>query len=553
MKWDQEFDVIVVGSGASGFAAATTATLEGLDTLLIEKENVFGGASAYSGGGIWIPNNRYLMEAGVGDSYEEAKLYLDTTVGERTPDVIKETYLKKGVEMLDYFHNKAQHMRFFYAKDYSDYYAHLPGGKAHGRSIEPHIFDLRKLGEWYPLMRKAAMDTKGFVMTGQDFKHINMITRTMEGKFRSLTLGMRLVRSKLTGAKLASLGQALMARMALSYKEAKGKLWVNTAFEDFMVEDSRVIGIQVKREGETQFLRAKKGVILSSGGFSRDEEKREKYLPKPTKVEWTSVPPGQTGDIITPAEKLGAKFDLMDRVWGAPSIINHNGQPFFLVAERAIPRMIIVDQDGNRYLNEAKPYHEFVDDMYAHNEKTGGKAVHSWLIIDREAKKRYLFGGQFPGQEFPKEYFEHNIVYSGDTVETLAEKISMKPESLRATIDRFNGFARNGKDEDFGRGDVPYDNYYGDPSIAKNPNLDPFDKGPFYAIRVYPGDISTKGGVEIDEHARVMKEDGTPIEGVYAAGNCSAAIMGTTYPGPGATIGPGMTFGYIAAMDCKNQ
>lgn len=553
MNWDKELDVIVVGGGATGFSGALTSRLEGMDTLLIEKEDKFGGASALSGGGIWIPNNRYLVEAGVADNYEEAKLYMDSTIGDRVSDSMKDTYLKKGIEMLDYLHNHTKHMRYSYATNYSDYYAHLPGGKAHGRSIEPLIFDLRNLGDWLNLMKVTPKSaTKGFTMTGQDFHKVNMITRTMEGKIRSLRLGMRMIKSKITGSHLASLGQSLIGRLALSYKEAGGEVWVRTAFEDFVIENDRVVGIKVNKEGKEMFLKARKGVILGSGGFSRDQSKREKYLPQPTNANWTSAPLGQTGDLITPAEKLGASFDLMDKVWGAPSIIDHTGRPFFLVADRGIPSMVVIDQNGDRYLNEAIPYHEFVDKMYEHNDQTGGKAIHSWMIIDKRTKNRYLFCGQFPGQDFPKEYYENDIVRTGNTVEELASKLDIKPEKLKETIDRFNNFARNAKDEDFGRGDNPYDRYYGDPSL-KNPNLDVLENGPFYALRVFPGDIGTKGGVEIDEKGRILKTDGTYIEGVYAAGNCSASVMGETYPGPGATLGPGMTFAYIAAMDCKEK
>lgn len=552
MNWNKEYDVLVVGSGASGFSAALTAKLEGMETLLIEKEGKFGGATALSGGGVWVPNNRYLVEAGVADTFEEAKQYMDSTIGERTSDLMKETYLHKGIEMLDYFHTKTNHMRFSYATDYSDYYAHFPGGKAHGRSIEPLIFDARKLDDWEKLMLEPTLDTAGFVMTGQDFRYVNMLTRTWQGKMRALRLGLRMIKSKITGARFVSLGQALIARFALSYKEAGGELWVNTAFEDFVVENDRVIGIKVKKDGKEMYLKARKGVIFGSGGFSKDQEKREKYLPKPTNHEWTSSPEGQTGDLLTPAEKLGVKFDLMDKVWGAPSIIDHEGKPYFLVADRAIPSMIIIDQNGDRYLNEAIPYHEFVDKMYEHDTKTKGKAIHSWIIVDKRTKSRYLFDTLFPGQDFPKEYYEKDIVRIGNTVEELAEKLGMKPEKLKETIERFNGFARNGKDEDFGRGDNPYDRYYGDPTL-KNPNLDVLDKAPFYALRVYPGDIGTKGGVTIDEYGRVLKEDGSYVKGLYASGNCTASVMGETYPGPGATLGPGMTFGYLAAMDCKQH
>ena len=552
MKWDFEYDVVVIGSGASGFAAGITATKEGMKTVLIEKEKYFGGASALSGGGVWIPNNRYLVEAKVKDSFEEAKNYLDSTVGDQVSNKMKETYLTKGVEMLDYFHNLSEHMRFSYAKDYSDYYPHLEGGKGEGRSIEPLVFNLNKLGDWRDLLLPPTIDSKGFVMTGQDFRHVNMITRTWKGKLASLNLGARLISYLLFRTRYAALGQALIGRLALTYKEMNGELWLNSPFVDYVVENDKVMGVKIFKEGKEVTVKAKKGVIFGSGGFSKRQEYREKYLPAPTNQAWTSSPEGQTGDILEPTLKLGAKLGFMNKVWGAPSIIDHTGKPFFLVADRAIPSMIITDQDGNRYINEPTPYHEFVDKMYEHNQRTNGKAIYSWILLDHKAKKRHLFAGLFPGQDFPKEYYQNGIVIKAESIAELEEKLAMPKGNLVKTVERFNGFAKAGKDLDFNRGDTAHDRYYGDPTL-KNPNLDEMNVGPFYALKVYPGDIGTKGGVVIDEYARILKEDGSPIEGLYACGNCSAAVMGETYPGPGATIGPGMTFGYIAAMHCKKE
>lgn len=551
-KWDYEFDLVVVGSGASGFSAAITGKNEGLSTILIEKEDLYGGASALSGGGVWIPNNHYLVEAGVKDSHEEAKSYLNTTVGDQVSDELKETFLLKGIEMLNYLHQTSEHMRFTYAKDYPDYYPHLKGGKAEGRSIEPAIFNLNELGDWRISLKPPTVDTKGFVMTGQDFRHINMITRSWKGKIKSLSLGWRLINFLLFRKRYATLGQALIGRLALTYKELNGELWLNTPFKDFIFENDKVIGIKIIENGEEKTVKAKKGIVFASGGFSRNQQYREKFLPAPTDKTWTSSPIGQTGDLLEPAGKLGADLRFMDRVWGAPSIIDHEGIPFFLVADRAIPSMIITDQDGHRYINEPTPYHEFVDKMYAHNEKTNGKAIHSWIILDHKAKKRHLFAGLFPGQDFPKAYYENDVVYKADTITELEKKMNIPSGNLLKTIGRFNGFSKTGKDLDFNRGETAHDRYYGDFTL-NNPNIDEINQAPFYALKIYPGDIGTKGGVVIDKHARVLKEDGTPIEGLYACGNCAAAVVGETYPGPGATIGPGMTFGHIAAIHCTQK
>lgn len=544
MKWDASYDVVVVGSGAAGLTAGLTAKLQGMKSLVIEKTDRYGGASAISGGALWIPNNHIIKGAGVPDTHELARQYLDSTIGDRVPEELKEAYITRGPEMLRFLYNKTKHMRFQYAKGYSDYYPEKPGGLSQGRSIEPLIFDLTKMGSLANSMRRATLSTKGFTMNSYEFHKVNMITRTLKGKTTALKLGARLVKSKVTKSDPVALGEALIARLRLSLAEANGELWLSTAFKDFIMGKGRVIGIIVERDGQELKIEAKKGVVLSSGGFSHNQTLREKYLPSPTNAAWTSSPEGQTGDILEPGVKIGATLDLMDKVWGAPSVIDPQGHPFFLVADRGVPNMIVVDSAGQRFVNEAAPYHEFVDTMYKHQEVTQ-QAVPSWILIDASAKSRYIFTGLFPGQAFPKSWFEHGVAKSAETIEELAKQMEVPAENLVATVNRFNDFARNGHDDDFYRGDSAYDNYYGDPTLP-NPNLAEIKKAPFYALRLYPGDIGTKGGLVVDEYARVIKENGEPIEGLYASGNCSASIMGETYPGPGATIGPGMTLSFVA-------
>lgn len=550
MKWDASYDVVVVGSGAAGLTAGLTAKLQGMKSLVIEKTDRYGGASAISGGALWIPNNHIIKGAGVPDTHELARQYLDSTIGDRVPEELKEAYITRGPEMLRFLYNKTKHMRFQYAKGYSDYYPEKPGGLSQGRSIEPLIFDLTKMGSLANSMRRATLSTKGFTMNSYEFHKVNMITRTLKGKTTALKLGARLVKSKVTKSNPVALGEALIARLRLSLAEANGELWLSTAFKDFIMGKGRVIGIIVERDGQELKIEAKKGVVLSSGGFSHNQTLREKYLPSPTNAAWTSSPEGQTGDILEPGVKIGATLDLMDKVWGAPSVIDPQGHPFFLVADRGVPNMIVVDSAGQRFVNEAAPYHEFVDTMYKHQEVTQ-QAVPSWILIDASAKSRYIFTGLFPGQAFPKSWFEHGVAKSAETIEELAKQMEVPAENLVATVNRFNDFARNGHDDDFYRGDSAYDNYYGDPTLP-NPNLAEIKKAPFYALRLYPGDIGTKGGLVVDEYARVIKENGEPIEGLYASGNCSASIMGETYPGPGATIGPGMTLSFVATAHMAN-
>lgn len=550
-KWFAEYDVVIVGSGAGGLTAGITAQLEGLSALIIEKTDQFGGSTSKSGGTIWIPNTSHLKDAGVHDSYEEAKAYLDATIGDRTSDSLKNAFLNKGPEMVKYLDEKTEHVRWDYTPGYSDYYPEEPGGKSVGRAIEARVFDLRNLGDDLPNLRLSGLPTKGMVLNSYEFHKVNMITRTLIGKLTSLKVGMRLIRSTLTPYDPSSLGEALIARLYAAYKEAGGELWVSTPFEELIDEKGRVIGVVAEQNGEKVNIRAKKGVIFAAGGFSHNQELRDKYLPKPTRTEWTLASEGQTGDVMLAGQALGAKVDLMDKLWGTPTSTPPNAPAFMPVAERATPGLIIVNSKGERYVNESVPYHEFVEAMYD-NQTDDVKTVPSWMIFDQTVKRRYLVFGIMPVMAFPDEWIESGYTKKADTLDRLAEQINVPVANLMKTVSRFNRYSEIGKDQDFHRGESAYDRYYGDPTLD-NPNLAPIDKAPYYAIPIYPGDIGTKGGLVIDENARVMKEDGQPIEGLYATGNCAAAVMGESYPGPGATIGTAMVFGYAGVKHIKEN
>jgi 3-oxosteroid 1-dehydrogenase len=291
-------------------------------------------------------------------------------------------------------------------------------------------------------------------------------------------------------------------------------------------------------------------VVLAAGGFEHNAAMRQQYQRAPIGSDWTVGAVANTGDGIRAGERLGGALDLMEDSWWGPSI-PLTGGPWFCLAERTLPGGIMINARGERFMNEALPYVEAVHRMYGGEYGRGDGPAENlpcWLIMDQRYRNRYVFAGVQPRKALPGRWFKAEIVVKASTVELLAEKIGVDPAALRATVDRFNGFVRAGKDAEFGRGDSGYDRYYGDPTIKPNPCLSPIDQGPFYAVVMVPGDLGTKGGLRTDVHARVQRADGSVIDGLYAAGNVSSPVMGHTYAGPGATIGPAITFGYLAAL-----
>ncbi|WP_369208442.1 FAD-dependent oxidoreductase, partial [Streptomyces sp. PU-14G] len=461
------YDVVVIGSGAGGLAAGVTARLRGLSVVVLEKTPLYGGTTALSGGALWIPDSFHLAEAGLGDSRAAGRAYLDATVGDRVPAARKEAYLSQGPRMVREFHDRTD-VRFVYTDGYSDYYPERPGGFARGRSIEPEVFDLNRLpaGE-RALMRRAALPTYGLTITSYDFRYLNMVARTWAGKRASLRVGLRAARALARGSKPIALGEALIARLRYSLGVLGGHLWLGTPMTRLLTDEAgRVNGVRARHDGREITFHARRGVVLASGSFARDQRLRERYLPSPTRAAWSSAPEGNDGDGLREGLRLGAGVDLMEKVWGAPSVVvPGRDAPFFLVADRGVPGMAVVDGRGERYVNEAAPYHEFVEAMYAHREKTGAETAPSWLVLDARSKARYLFMGLFPGQPFPRELVGGGFVKKARTLEELAAQMDVPADRFARTIARFNAFARQGRDEDFGRGDSAYDRYYGDPTL----------------------------------------------------------------------------------------
>ena len=526
-------------------SAALAAAARGLDTVLLEKSSYFGGSTARSGGGVWIPNNYALQAAGQGDDPELSKLYLDSIVGDVVPKVRRDTYLERGPEVLDFIRARTP-LRFTWVPQYADYHPEAPGGRAAGRSAEPVPMDARFLGEelerLHPQYTKAPAN---LIVTQADFRKISLGLRTVRGPLTMAKVLLRRIVSLLRGQKMYAMGNAIAIGLRKGLMDAGVPVHYDTELTDLVIEDGRVVGVRVRRDGDEAVVRARRGVILGSGGFEKNLEMREKYQPQPTSVDWTTGSQFNTGGGILAGIAAGAQTDLMDDAWWGPTIPLPSG-PWFCLAERNLPGSIIVNQAGQRFMNEALPYVEAVHEIYR-GEATGVGHVPAWMVIDQRYRNRYLFAGLSPRQPFPGRWYKNGTVVKAATLEELAAQIDVPPGALTETVRRFNGFAETGVDADFHRGESAYDKYYSDPTVKPNPSLHVIDQAPFYAVKIVPGDLGTKGGLVTDERARVVRADGSVVTGLYAAGNCSAAVMGRTYAGPGATIGPALTFGYLAA------
>jgi len=536
-----EVDVVVAGSGAAGMTAALTAAHLGLSALVIEKAGSFGGSTARSGGGIWAPGNSVLRAAGVKDTPEQARAYL-AYVAEGVPAARREALLEHGPDMLGLVLAKTP-VRFAWVPGYADYYPEAPGGLAAGRSIEPVPLDGRRvLGEELAHLARPYLPSP-VAITQAEYRWLSL-GRHPRGLRAAARVAARAARARLLGQRTLSMGQALAAGLRAGLAASDVPVWLDTALAGLEVEDGRVTGVHVTHDGEPALIRARRGVLLATGGFERNEEMRRQYQRAPIGTEWTTGATGNTGDGIRAGLDLGAATGLMDDAWWGPSIPLRGG-PYFCLAERSLPGCVLVNGAGQRFVNESAPYVDAVHAMYD-ADTPENPHIPAWLVFDQRYRDRYVFAGLPPHRPLPRRWYAAGAVVRDEDLAGLARSAGVDAEGLVKTVARFNEFAAAGRDEDFGRGDSAYDRYYGDPRRA-NPNLAPLARPPFYAVKIVPGDLGTKGGLRTDEMARVLRPDGTVIEGLFAAGNASEAVMGHSYAGAGATIGPAMTFGYIAA------
>ena len=550
--WDTTVDLVIVGSGGGGMVAALTATHAGASALVLEKQERIGGSTAMSGGIAWVPNNPVMRADGVHDSYEDAMAHFEAVVGDVGPASSferRDAFLTAGPEMISFLQEHG--VRFVHCPGYSDYYSNAKGGHDLGRGIEPVPFDGRVLGAWLKRLQPGLAESLGLSVMTNEARFLSHYNRSIRAFAISARVVLRTYAARLRRQELLTNGASLIAQMLNIAIARDIPVWTESPLEDLIVEDGRVVGVRTVRAGSPVRIRARQGVLLAAGGFAHNPEMRGHYGGnQPNRAKWSISNPGDTGEVMQTAMRLGAKTDLMDEAWWLPSPRTGRFGQSTLDQARQRPRTIYVDAAGQRFVNESNSYMEVGKAMYA-RDKTS-RAVPCWLIFDDRYRKRYAHQRSSPGR-FPRKLLESGMLKQAWTLEDLARMCAIDPAGLTETIERFNQNAAAGIDPEYGRGESAYNRALGDPNKRVHPCLGPIDEPPYYAVQVVPGDIGTCGGLVTNEHAQVVDQDGAPIEGLYATGNGTATVMGRHYLGPGASIANTMVFGYIAARHATRQ
>ncbi|KAF2653663.1 3-oxosteroid 1-dehydrogenase [Lophiostoma macrostomum CBS 122681] len=539
-------DTLIVGSGAAALTAAFRAKSHNLNPLVIEKSPLIGGTTCYSGGGLWIPNSG-VHPADSPDSFSEAMKYMQNTIDKHPTKssslARKYAFLENGPKMVDFL--SQQGFQWQASVGYPDYYPLVEGGKTTGRSIEGRLFDLKKLGEWQSKIRMTPRKPLYPMYTfeaGHMYRHRVSIKGLMTA---AKVAGWRMWSNKLLGRLPVTMGMSLVGQLLHLCIQRGISIETQCSLKELVITDGTVMGARVTHDGEEKIIEAKQGVILAAGGFARNRDMRKCVQGDLGANAKTLTSPEDQGDAITAAMDVGAATELMDEAWWGPTLVDSTGKPYWTQFERALPHSIIVDESGNRFVNEAEAYTRFIHNLFAHQKKTG-RGVPAFMILDSNHRDRYVLSGMMPGN-IAQWALDCGLYVKADTLEELAQKLDIEVKGLKSTVRQFNKMAAIGVDDEFERGRSPYDQFFGDPGYKANHNLGPIEKPPFHGAKLLPGDLGTKGGVLTDEFARAVKSDGSDIRGLYAVGNSSATVMGREYIGAGSTLGPALTFAYVAA------
>ncbi len=555
MRWDEEYDVVVLGAGAAGMTAALVSAIEGLRTLLIEKSGQVGGTTAYSSGSIWIPNNPQQQSLGVTNDAQAALAYLDALVGGRADRALRGAFIAAGPEMLRYLEKHTDvHFRIYrYAPDYRQ---ELPGAAEGGRPLEPLPFDGRELGKDFDRVRwpiPELMLFGGMMITRAEAARLLRVARSWDSLLLGANLCARYVWDRLRykrGTRLV-LGNALAARLFKNLLDRRVAVWFNGKTTRLISEDGRVSGLVVEREGLEVRVRARRGIVLAGGGFPGSAELRERYFPKPV-AQYTSAFEGCVGETLLLAQDVGASLGPVgedNALWFPGSIATRRDGSTavypHIVLDRAKPGLVAVNSAGRRFVDEAVSYHEFTRAMYRSHRSV--PSIPTWLVCDRRFIWKYGLGMIRPRTPVLRRFVDRGYLRVADSVEGLARTIGVDAAGLVETICAHNECARTGVDADFGKGSNAYDRAGGDPEHLPNPCLGPIGRRPYCAVAVLPTPLGTSLGLRTNVHAQVLDGSGRPITGLYACGNDQHSVMGGEYPGAGVQLGLGIVFGYLAA------
>ena len=554
-----ECDLLVAGSGASGMTAAIVAAKNGLKVVVVEKEPVFGGTTALSGGYLWVPNNPVSKEAGVKDSKEAALAYIRHEAGNQFDADRADAFVESGPAMVAFMHEHTQ-VRFEASPAFSDYHPDAPGGTAGGRSILVKPAKASMLGSDIEKLRPPRKELTLFGLAIGSGKELWHFYRAFKSPASFMYVTQRLTKfgldKALTGrSQLLTNGNALAARLYRSARDAGVQVLLDSPVKSLEQDDSGAVtgAIVLTPQGPRRVI-AKRAVVLACGGFPQDVARRKGLYKHPSAEgeHVSAASPGNTGDGLRLAEDIGAAT-LMDypnaAAWAPTSLVprpDGTKGPFPHFIDRGKPGVIAVRRDGRRFVNEANSYHDFVQGLEA--ATPAGQAAEAFLICDHRTIRKYGLGHVKPAPLPLGSSIKSGYLIAGQTLEELARNAGIDPTAFRETIARFNKDVPTGTDTEFGRGSTAYNRFHGDPQVSPNPCMAPIKDGPFYAVRVIPGSIGTFAGIKTDRHARVLDDHGDVIPGLYAVGNDMASVLGGNYSGGGITLGPGMTFGFIAGQ-----
>jgi 3-oxosteroid 1-dehydrogenase len=556
-EFDISVDVLVVGSGAGGMAAAMVAQDAGLNTLMVEKAPLFGGSTALSGGSMWVPGAPPQIRVGHRPDPDGVLGYLRQITAGKVSDARLKAYVEVAPRMVQFIEDHTD-AELRWKPGYSDYFPELPGGSPEGSVINLEPIDLRRLGaDETKLLPRRAIAPRGMWMRPHEVRDFLAFRQSWRGKLVLLRFLWRALRARVTGERVATLGQALVAHLWLGMRRLGVSVWLDSPLRSLIESgEGEVIGAIVGHEGRDVRVRADAGVIIASGGFEHNPEMRHRFQPFVTE-DLSLGADSNTGDGIRAGQVAGGALAQMDVAWWFPTLVMPGGALHLMLSERMMPAQFIVNAHGERFIKESTPYSEFGHAIIAAEASDPG-SMPCWYVTDSRAWRRYVIAGHLPlpripavpvttGREMPAAWLRSGMVKQANSWRGLAEAIGVPADALEKTARRYNELAASGHDDDFGRGDSAYDRFYGDPTLA-NPSLASVETSPFYAFKIVLGDLGTNGGLVTDEDARVL-HDGTPIRGLYATGNAAASVMGRSYAGAGATIGAAMTFGFLAAKD----